>query len=733
MGIRVLGLVFCVALSVQAYAQNDLQKIKRHMTRELLKAGIDDPRTQKATLEMNEDGSWPGINYEDVSLTGFEHSYHIGNLMVMALSYSKKESEFYKDKKLKSNINKSLRFWCENDFISDNWWHNIIFVPKTFVTISLIMEKDIDTDVLVKMKTIISRANQENPWARPSADKMRIADIEAKYHVLVGDEEKFESILELIENEIKFSTGKRGLQCDYSFHHRVHRENNTIPYGGAYGDACIEWAAHVANTKYEFSKEKIKLIVDYCLDGICKQMVYGKYDEKGIANRDITRRETPLSDHPTYGAGIANEDITEKEMPLIFSPVTMETLLEVTDYRKEEIQEVIDLRRGKIERPTQSFCKFFWQSELLVFQRPNFYTSVRMFSIRNRNMELPHNGEGISNHHRGDGTNHLAVRGDEYLNIWPVYDWQKIPGATILQKPALPSQREIQKDGLTDFVGATTDGTYGVAGFDFISPHDNIRAKKSWFFFDEEYVCLGAGIASNHFQYPVATTINQALLKGDVIVSGTDGQNTIEKGKHQLDNVNWVFHDGTGYLFPGSTNINLSNKMETGRWSDINLQVSSPKELVEKDVFTLWIDHGQRPQGKNLWLYPGKMDTKDVTYQYIVVPSTSPKALQAGRDIEILSNTSKIQAVKHTSLGIVQIVFYEAGKIEVDKDVWISLDSPGIIMLKIQDGAVVSITASDPTRKLGRLHVGIPGKNDIVIALPKGDFAGKSVTINDIN
>ena len=714
---RILGLIFCMIISTQAFGQQDLQKIKTHITKELLKVQysdyytkLSDSLTEKALSEIKKDGSWPEINYEDLSLTGFEHRYHIENLSTMALSYSKTSSAFYKNKELKNAINKALIFWCKNDFIGDNWWHNIIFVPKWFATICFIMEKDIDPDVFEKMKEIISRANRENPWARPSADKTRISGIEAKYYVLIGDQTRFEEVVSVIENEIKFSTGNRGLQSDYSFHHRVHRENNTATYGEHFGEALINWAAHVANTKYAFAKEKIELIVDFYLDGVCKQMVYGKYQEKGSANREITRKETKL---------ISSIDV-------------LETIFELTDYRKQEVQEIINLRNGTIEKPTRSFCKFFWQSELFVFQRPDFYASVRMYSTRNRNMELAHNGEGIFNHHRGDGTNHLTIRGDEYWNIWPAYDWQKIPGATVLQKPELPSQHNVQKDGLTDFVGATTDGFYGVAAFDFISPHDHIRAKKSWFFFDEEYVCLGAGIASNSFQNTVATTINQALLRGDVIVSNATDKMKIEAGEHEIDQAKWVFHDGTAYIFPEPVKINLSNKTENGRWSDINLQATSPKELVEKEIFKLWIDHGKRPQGENLWLYPGKMNTKEVTYQYMVVPRVTFEELEADRGVKIVSNTSQIQSVKHTGLGMIQIVFYEAGKIEVKPGLWVSLDTPGMIMLKMKEDTIEKISASDPTRKMSKLHIGITGKDEVVVELPQGDYAGRSITI-DIN
>ncbi len=67
-------------------------------------------------------------------------------------------------------------------------------------------------------------------------------------------------------------------------------------------------------------------------------------------------------------------------------------------------------------------------------------------------------------------------------------------------------------------MGAVTDGLYGAVGFDYISPHDFIKARKAWFFFDEEYVCLGAGIEARS-GYPVATTLNQTLLKGEVGVA----------------------------------------------------------------------------------------------------------------------------------------------------------------------------------------------------------------------
>jgi chondroitin AC lyase len=146
-------------------------------------------------------------------------------------------------------------------------------------------------------------------------------------------------------------------------------------------------------------------------------------------------------------------------------------------------------------------------------------------------MEQPYNSEGLLNHHRGDGTNHISRTGDEYYDMAPVFDFQKIPGTTVMQKPSLPPPEEIQKLGLTEFVGAVTDGEYGAVGFDFKSPHDPLCARKSWFFFDQEYVCLGSGISTRQ-DLPVVTTLNQCLLRDDVIIS-------VNKNQMEIPEVRW--------------------------------------------------------------------------------------------------------------------------------------------------------------------------------------------------
>ncbi len=713
---RLLIVPIFVLLASVCIAQTDLKTIKERIVADLMATKIVDGNVESIVVKMNEDGSFRGINYEDLSRTAsFPHGGHTRDLVYMAKAYQTKTSGFYRSEALKAQIIKGLAYWVKHDFVGDNWHDNQITTPTNLGNLMLIIGDELPKDLVAKAQPMIGRANMNASGARPSGDRIVIAGILAKNLLFMNDYQAFDDIIKIIEGELKFSTGERGLQHDYSFHHRTDRVNNTSSYGyGKYANAYGEWSFYVAGTKYAFAKVKINQLVDYYLDGIYKQMVYGVYEDISVKNRSISGKAT-------------------------FQPqstLEIERVLVSTDYRKAELEQIIRLRKGEAT-PSASFAKFFWQTEHFVFQRPRFYTTVRLFSTRNRNMEEPYNGPGKTTHHRADGTNYLMLKGDEYHNIWPVYDWQKISGTTILQKAQLPAPTEIQKAGLTDFVGAVTDGLYGAVVFDFKSPHDGLEAKKSWFFFDEEYVCLGTDIRSSP-DLPVVTTINQVLMRSDVRMMQNGNSQSAPTGRRTLDKVKWVHHDKIGYIFPQPTTITLSNRAETGRWSDITDQKNISTELVSENVFGLWFDHGNKP-------------TKG-SYQYIVVPDVSEGQLLAtaatNRSITILSNTADLQAVKNQKLGITQFAFYKAGAIDIGQGVSVRMDRPGMVMLNMKGDKLTELTVADPSRKLSQISVSVTGKypskgenyrtvvNEaknstlFIVELPQGVYLGKSVVIN---
>ena len=706
-------LMFMTSLSIAQ--TNDLAVIKQRVIAELFTNTVADNQVETIVAKMREDGSFPGIDYADLSnIAGFPQQRHISDLLYLARVYQSKTSKHYHSKQLMETIEKGLRYWAKNDYVGDNWHDSQITVPTILINMMLVIGNDLPKELVEKLQPIIGRANMSASGARPSGDRIVIAGILAKNMLFRENFAEFEKVIKIIEGEIKFSTGERGIQHDYSFHHRPDRVNNTTSYGyGKYANAFGEWLVYVNGTKYQFSKEKINALVDYYIDGITKQLVYGVYEDVSVKNRDITSKNN-------------------------FQPrgtLEIERLLVGTDYRKAELDELIRLRKGTA-KPSKSFAKFFWQTEHFVFQRPNFYTTVRMFSTRNANMEMPYNGPGKPTHHRADGTNYLVLKGNEYHNIWPVYDWQKISGTTVLQKPALPGPDDIQRKGLTRFVGAVTDDLYGAVVFDFKSPHDMVEAKKSWFFFDEEYVCLGTDIRSES-KLKVATTINQVLLKGDVTIMQDGNKAVLPSGNRVAEKVKWIYHDNIGYIFPEPTKINVSNQSESGTWAAITDQKNISKEPVNEQVFKLWFDHGARPAKAG--------------YQYIVVPDIDQNKLmetsQDNRSIKILSNTDTVQAVFHGKLNMVQAAFYQAADLKVSPGFSLKMDSQGMAMIKMVGSRIKSISVADPSRQLRRMSITVSGiyavkkegliclpnnqlkQTLLLIDLPQGVYAGKSVNI----
>ena len=707
-------LAFLMFFTSLAFAQtNDLAIIRQRVIAEMFSNAVADNQVEAVVAKMKADGSFPGIDYADLSnIAGFPQQRHLIDLLYLARVYQSKNSKYYHSTQLMETITKGLEFWVKNDFVGDNWHDSQIAVPTLLVNLMLVMGNELPKDLVERLQPIIGRANMSASGARPSGDRIVIAGILAKNMLFRENFAEFEKVIKIIEGEIKFSTGERGIQHDYSFHHRPDRVNNTTSYGyGKFANAFGEWLVYVNGTKYQFSKEKINQLVDYYIDGITKQLVYGVYEDVSVKNRDITSRSN-------------------------FQPrgtLEIERLLVGTDYRKAELEELIRLRKATA-KPTKSFAKFFWQTEHFVFQRPNFYTTVRMFSTRNANMEMPYNGPGKTTHHRADGTNYLVLKGNEYHNIWPVYDWQKISGTTVLQKPKLYGPEEIQKKGLTGFVGAVTDELYGAVVFDFKSPHDMVEAKKSWFFFDEEYVCLGTDIRSDS-KLPVATTINQVILKGDVTILQDGNKLVLPQGNRVAEKLKWIHHDRIGYIFPEPAQLNVSNQSESGTWAAITDQKNISKDLVTEPVFKLWFDHGARPAKAG--------------YQYIVVPDVDQNKLmetsQNNRSIKILSNTDTVQAVLHGKLNMVQAAFYQAAELKVSPTLSLKMDSQGMVMARMEGSRIKAITVADPSRKLKRITLTVPGiytvkkegliclpnnqlqQTILLIDLPQGVYAGKSV------
>ena len=244
-----------------------------------------------------------------------------------------------------------------------------------------------------------------------------------------------------------------------------------------------------------------------------------------------------------------------------------------------------------------------------------------------------------------------------------------------------------------------SDSLYGVTTYAYLDTYKdmNVGGHKAWFFFDDEVVCLGSDIQCATPE-EVYTTVNQCI-------ASPEGGLILTKGKEQAvpskeatyKEVDGVLHDGVGYLFPQGGQIVTGIQRQSGDWNDIN---KSHKGRVEKDVFTLCLNHGKQPKGDK--------------YAYIVVPGKQTAAeLDTYRKeaaVEIVENTADLQAVHHKKLGIWQMVFYRPGTFK-HKGLTVRVDRPCALMLK-EGKATPVLHVADPgqTMQSIRIEVTLPGK-----------------------
>jgi len=302
--------------------------------------------------------------------------------------------------------------------------------------------------------------------------------------------------------------------------------------------------------------------------------------------------------------------------------------------------------------------------------------------------------------------------GNEYGLIYPVWDWEEIPGITCA-KGAIPlncASSQVRNSTQT-FVGGVSDGVYGTAAFDFKSAYGgHLAAKKGWFFFDTEIVALGSRIISNQ-SYPIVTSIAQNLLKGDVWTNN----GRVPIGSHISANTWWVHHNNIGYIIPeiqGHT-IHVSNSNRTGTWESIG----SSTGTVTWPVFSLAINQHNR----------------DDIYVYYISPNITLSNFVSSintimQTVSIIDHSPYVHAVANLKLQIYQIIFWYAGEIN-RPSLSISVDKACLVLVNL-NSVTPHITVSDPAQHVNGYEVQVKyGGKLYLFKLPGGEFGGQSQTL----
>jgi chondroitin AC lyase len=305
----------------------------------------------------------------------------------------------------------------------------------------------------------------------------------------------------------------------------------------------------------------------------------------------------------------------------------------------------------------------------VVYHRPGFMASARMSSKRTLGHESGSRQNELG-YHLGDGAMCLMQTGQEYHDIFPLWNWRRVPGVSCVDNPAVPFPLHtwgVGSEGGSAFAGGVSDGNEGVAAM--VLDRAGLRAHKAWFFVANKVVCLGSALAGMNPTLPVVTSVNQCWLKGPVRSSAAGSELITLQGP------GWVHHDGVAYLFPQGGRITATAEQRREPWSRIN---SAPHRSVRSDPLKPWADMGGGVF--TLWLEHGAGAAPAPDYCYMIAPGVDAgqaAAMQSQAAAMVLANKPDIQAV--ASADTVQVVLWQAGEFELPGQRRVRVNRPCIV------------------------------------------------------
>ncbi|MGG4398325.1 polysaccharide lyase family 8 super-sandwich domain-containing protein [Paenibacillus thiaminolyticus] len=329
--------------------------------------------------------------------------------------------------------------------------------------------------------------------------------------------------------------------------------------------------------------------------------------------------------------------------------------------------------------------------------RPDYAFGLSMFSDRISAFEMG-NKENLKGWDTGLGMTYIY--NEDLLQyrdgFWATVNSFRLPGTTTdgSGEGKMPGEWAYYYNTKSHVGGATLDHLYSASGMDFLLTKvtgSNLSGKKSWFMFDDEIVALGTDIRKTSAATKTVETIvdNRKLnSNGDnaFLINGEQVPEALDYAA-EIKDVNWAHLAGNragsgadmGYYFPTSPTLHVVREARTGSWYDINNGQSTDK--LTRNYASIAFEHGNNPQ--------------EASYEYVLLPGKTAAQTQAYSEqaaVEVLSNTSTVQSVRHKQLGITAANFWSADTVDS-----ISATSAAAVIMK-EDSDEMKIAISDPTQ-----------------------------------
>lgn len=699
------------------------------------------------------------IPYEDDAV---EFRVSFKKVLSMCKAYAAEGGALYQNQDMLKDITNILDFLCGSCYTAksqtDNWWTWEIGIPKDLIpALILIYDGLTEEQVMAYTETlyffqpdpfhegVINTASTHGQGYREAQGANIIdcsttavglgalrEDNELVYLGMLASSQTF--VIQNVEDSAQIAANgyNSGFYPDGSYLDHI-----KVPYLGAYGIEFMKGGAKIpsllAGTPWKYPEQVQDNLESYIVEGFGNGMYKGMMLDC-LKGRSVSR---PASSNQAAGreAMMIILQIVDS-----FSQEAKETTLSALKAWLEEDEGFIDslvgaenmaikkkakeiLEDTSIQSNIAPVHKSYPLMDRVVHRTEDYLLALSMYSERIQNTEIM-NDENRFGWHQNNGMTYIYDEDKQYTeNYWNTVNPLRLPGTTVVPVnigTGKPDGSGFAQGGdfcsKESWVGGTSIGNYGVSGMSFsgetqgiagdapVSYAPDLKGKKSWFMFDDEMVCLGAGITNKNMELPVETTIENKKLRKDgsnqLLVNGEKTEipvkeanvkelveRTADVSGTSFEQVNWAHLEGnqsvgTGYYFPEeNTEIQVRRGQTTGSWKDVGtFEGESTENYLE-----MWVDHGQNPE--------------NASYSYVLLPETSAEETEnyaQAPKVTILENSSEVQAVRHETLKIIGTNFWQeqGGSVE-----GITSDKAASVMLQETEQGTVKISVSDPTMK----------------------------------
>ena len=720
------------------------------------------------------------------------------NVLLMAKAYRVEHGTLYKNPELLKDMINILDWLTTNCYRpqsqTDNWWTWEIGIPKDIIPSLILLSDELTLEQKIKFTEGL-RFFQPDPFhggaigtgsthgqgyrMQYAANRVDCSMTALGIGLLLEDNESVHlaslassSVLEFVSVTDSTTIAENGYPNGY-YKDGSYIDHSRTPYAGSYGIVVLEGIVNISvilsNSPWQFSQDKAKILEDILINtyglsvynGVMLDTLRGravareKLTDKMIGRQVMTHIIKSLDSVEEAGRQTL---LNYLKNWLTADPDYVGSLKELNQILvKNKAQEIIE-NQG-ISGIVPSAHKNYPLMDRAIHRTKNWLFALSMFSERILNAEIM-NGENLYGWHQGDGMTYLYGKDTTYYNdnYWNTINPFRLPGTTTVSKnigngtkDSSGFYQEGDYNSKEAWVGGSELSGYGVNGMSLSGDcgtkttyAPNLRALKSYFMFDDEVVCLGAGINDSESTFITETTVenrklnedasNQITLNGNKfelptvpvnvaeIVNGNGlGTGNASMEGNAIENAKWLHVEGNaagdavGFYFPKESGQLKARKVaSTGNWGNIHI---TPSTDVVKNYFELWFDHGKNPQ--------------NAEYSYVMLPGKTVeemKAYEKNPSIEILANTADVQAVRYKSKNVIGANFWQDKVVSVGG---ITCDKKASIIMK-QTGDTLEIGVSDPTMKnLETIEVEIDKEfGSLVSADPNVVVSAKNGKIN---